>query len=262
MALSALAALPGPARAQRAAPALEALRLQSAALGIEVPAIAEPAPIAVVRDPNDAEAAASKIFMTVVSGMSRTRQALMLRHVRIFIVNPEEHLVDAIERVLRGRLPPQAAAAEIARVRDAYAGRVDVDPNQTRRTPAQPRGFTGVYGDHVLCFVGAENLTASGAWDETGSRARRVLFHELGHATFNIALDDAERRRLQEFDAIAYPAAPDGSEAFAEAAEAWFGVHQSGLRATLGSDRATAANLPATLQTALAAVYGPYRSAL
>jgi hypothetical protein len=125
-----------------------------------------------------------------------------------------------------------------------------------------------VNGDiEVYCFVGEENLTAAGEWDVNGSRARRVLVHELGHAVYR-ALSLAEKAELKaiaiEYASHATDAADayregDENEMFAVSGEIWFGVHQSALN-TKGFDTSTPFVKLAPMMRFIERLYGPARS--
>lgn len=210
------------------------------------------------RAPSYSESAAGAIYEEVLLGMTPEHQAKMRRNLKIYIVRRNETIVEAASRALREELPPQEAAAEIESLKASYAKRTsNIDPNVVRRTPVEPRGMTQRIGYTGFCFVGEENLLAS-TWDESGTRAGRVLFHELGHATYNIVLDDAAREALEEYDAAVHPKETDGSEAFAEATEIWFRVHQIALHQSV-DDQAEIDSLPPVLRRILTSAYGPAR---
>lgn len=257
--------LPGSSRAQVPS-ALEALQTASggAAFAVSMP---KPVAAATASAPYD-DSAVSSVRRTMTSGMAPERRQVMRDQVSVVTVPRGLLLPEVVAFTLHFRLPPAQAQAEIANFMDGYAER---KREAGSRTSAEPRGYTGTFqvdGDiEIYCFVGEENLSAAGEWDENGSRARRVLVHELGHAVYR-SLSAVEKAELKSI-VIEYkglnpdPEHPyqdgDENEMFAEAGEIWFGVHQSALY-TKGLDTSEPFVKLAAMMRFIERVYGPARS--
>ncbi len=160
-----------------------------------------------------------------------------------------------------------AGAADARRARRRLdAGRAEHDGtvaayHGVRRTSRVTRGVTFESHGLTYCVSGEENLLAE-RWDEHGSRARRILVHELGHAIEGLALEPAEAAVVRESHAVNLRrrglAGGRGGEFFAESTEAWFGVHQAAPGEAGHGPDFIRAKLP-ELAALFEAVYGPPR---
>ena len=248
-ALLALLLLPSAASAQTAA-GLEALRR----MGIKLDDGAAPARPAAAGAPLpvDADLVVASTLRAMTFGMTPERRAAVLARVVVHVVPRGRPNGAAGEAVIR-ETEPATAAVRIADLRASYAERLKEPPGRSSR---EPRGMTDDFGGKMRCFVGEENVTApAGGWDANGSRAQRVLVHELGHAVMRLSMSGAE---VKESQALAEKQGSDmgGGEYFAVATEAWFGVHQKALNVA-GEDAAyIRARLP-KLAALLERVYGP-----
>jgi hypothetical protein len=134
------------------------------------------------------------------------------------------------------------------------------------------RGATqkGCYDDSGECFVsatlvGEENLLSRGAFDERGSRSRRVLVHEYAHQIFWIGLSKSERERISNFYEDARKgmryftddyASANPTEFFAKGTEAWFGLHQFN---SIHIEASRLKELHPEFYAELSSIYGPPR---
>lgn len=206
---------------------------------------------------------ADSVWETMLSGMTPLRAREMRSRVRIHLVPRGVRLIDEVVSVYHRELPPADAAAAETHMRESYHIRLQ---QKGDRTAAEPRGVTIAIdlpdGPRVFSFVGEENLIAGGDWDEHGSRERRVLVHELGHATIDATGTKAE------WDASATNAKAywsdyqdgDDGEMFAISTEIWFGRHQVGMfQAGKTSAEAAASPKLAAMMRVMSEVYGPSR---
>lgn len=248
----------GPAPAKRFPRALAPPREAAYAWAMPLAALLLLARTAVAQPlPGDAEAA--QVYSTMLSGMRSQRVELMHRHVRITLVASDGRLMDAMETVLR----PVQSAAETTKMRSDYDDRKSNTPG---RTSKEPRGSSLSAGGDYYVFVGRENLTTNG-WDPFGSRPRRVLVHELGHAVHRVAMTDEEKKELAAIARVNFAdgdprdrkaaEADGGSELFAVGTEIWFDCHQSAPFAAGTSPSDMPADLP--IFVFLRKIYGPSR---
>ena len=248
-----LALGPSTAHAQTA---LDTLRFQAGVADA-------PAPAATVVDtpgqrPPESEVARA-VFNRVLSEMKPDRREILRSRVEFHFIPEWRPLLAVIIEDFRAGA--KDAEGKIAALRISYAQRLAEPGN---RTPLEPRGYTTREGAAVWVFVGIENILATNGWDANGSRAKRVLVHELGHAVQSVAMSDAERAELRRL-VIAYKATGptrysegEEDELFAVASEIWFGVHQVGLNKP-GWDTTQPYVELAPVMRFLERIYGPSR---
>jgi hypothetical protein len=209
-----------------------------------------------------AQRTANAIFALMRSGMSPERRA-RLATLRVGAVPPAVDIIDgAVAEVARGAgdVNARLARARLDAGRAAHDGSVAAYRGR-RRTSRATRGVTFESQGLTYCFSGEENLLAA-RWDEHGSRARRILVHEIGHAVEALALDAAEAAVVRESHAanLRRRGLTQGrtGEFFAESTEAWFGVHQSAPGLAGHGPGFIRARLP-ELAALFESVYGPPR---
>jgi hypothetical protein len=213
-------------------------------------------------DPRASQVAQS-VWETMLSGMTPLRAKEMRERVRIFIVPRDTRLIDEVVAVYRRELPPAEVDAAVTHIQESYHVRLQQTGD---RTAAEPRGVTIAVdskdGPCVFTFAGEENLIAGGDWDEHGSRERRVLVHELGHATIDATGSKTEWQTAAA-NAKAYWSdyqSDDDGEIFAISTEIWFGRHQTGMfQAGMTAAAAAASPKLAEMMRMMSEVYGPSR---
>lgn len=186
--------------------------------------------------PSTAQQVADAVVALMTSTMSDDRRS-RLAPLRVGVVPRGTDIIDGAVAAL-AREGAGAPGARLARWLDAararHAGALAVYRG-ARRTTQATRGVTFESKGLTYCFAGEENVLAE-RWDEHGSRARRILVHEIGHAVESLALDHAEAAALRASYAAnlrrrglaaAREELDRTGEFFAESTEAWFGVHQS-----------------------------------
>lgn len=203
------------------------------------------------------------MFERLRSGMTAGRRA-RLEPLHIGVIPRDADLPSAAVRQVRALLG-DAAGEQVQRALSTGLADHDARPAGyagTRCAAPAPRGATLEAGGLTCCFIGEENLLAD-AWDENGSRAKRVAVHELGHAVERLALTATERMTLTGIHRVNLARrgvkeqdSAGAGEFFAESGEAWFGVHQLAPRAGGHGPDFFRSRLP-EMAAFLERVYGP-----
>lgn len=203
--------------------------------------------------------AISKVLQTMLSRMESARRETMEKIVDIHTVERDQRLMNFIADTLNNRLSSADSTAILDHLRREYANRRS--GGDGGRTPDEPRGLTITYRDgrdvKIFSFVGWENLSSDGDWDENGSRSWRILVHELGHAVARGTFTEEERMELKKISTDLNNDNPD--EFFAEGTEIWFGVHQRGLY-KLGVDAGQIPAKFASMMRFMERIYGSPRN--
>lgn len=187
-------------------------------------------PGALVSPGSRALASAEAARVRLLAGMSAERRTAMLG-VRVALVGRDEDFLTGTLEIIRALEGPAAARRAARALREDYAHWNGL-AGGSRRVALPIRGVTLEAGGSLYSVAGEENALADG-WDEHGSRALRIIYHELGHAVEDVAMTDADRAELRALWRAnlrrcgVEPHAQDlGNEFFAECTEAWFSVHQ------------------------------------